>query len=589
VGGAPASFWNLDVPPPTQGFSATLIGTADDEDEVPETRFYVCTFVNNYGAEGPPSPPSNEVEWRSGQTVQLDGLPAVPAGNYNITWRRIYRVNTGSSTNTEYQFVTELAVVQNQVAISDITQANPVVVTTQAVHGLTTGMEVGLSDLGLATGVAVTLIQKTNPVRVTAPGHGLQSGWYVDIDNVAGMTEINGTRGVITLVDSDRFDINGVDATGFTAYTSGGLASRVWGMDELDDNSYFVSVIDTLNFSLTGIDGAGYKAYVEGGNVAQRSGVSYLDSLPSANLGEVLPTELYDPPNDDTIGLKEHPGGFLVGFFGNTLCFSEVGAPHAWPIDYRLVTSYDIIGVGVFGNAVLVTTKGWPELAIGSDPSAMTKVELEIEQACVSKRGIVDFGTAVAYPSPDGLILGSANGAQNVTAGIFTRDQWQALDPSTLLAFSWENQYLGFYDDGSVQRAFLIDPFGPELGVQYVNKYATAGYKDIDEDLLYLVINDEIEVWDGGTKLDYTWKSKPVYTPRAVNMAAAKIIADDYPVTVEFFVDDVKRHTRVVDSLNAFRLPGGFRGEKFELIMKGSRRVSEAIMATTMTELSVTV
>jgi hypothetical protein len=96
-------------------------------------------------------------------------------------------------------------------------------------------------------------------------------------------------------------------------------------------------------------------------------------------------------------------------------------------------------------------------------------------------------------------------------------------------------------------------------------------------------------VWDGGTKLDYTWKSKPVYTPRAVNMAAAKIIADDYPVTVEFFVDDVKRHTRVVDSLNAFRLPGGFRGEKFELIMKGSRRVSEAIMATTMTELSVTV
>jgi hypothetical protein len=97
-----ATFYNLDVPAPSQGFSATLQGTADDEDEVPETRYYVCTFVNSYGAEGPPSPPTNQVEWRSGQTVLLEGLPSVPSGNYNITWRRIYRVNTGSTTNTEY-------------------------------------------------------------------------------------------------------------------------------------------------------------------------------------------------------------------------------------------------------------------------------------------------------------------------------------------------------------------------------------------------------------------------------------------------------------------------------------------------------
>ena len=72
-------------------------------------------------------------------------------------------------------------------------------------------------------------------------------------------------------------------------------------------------------------------------------------------------------------------------------------------------------------------------------------------------------------------------------------------------------------------------------------------------------------------------------------MAAAKVIADDYPVTLDFYVDNVKRYTRVVDSEWAFRLPGGFRGEKFEIKIKGTRRVSEAIMATTMAELSVTV
>jgi hypothetical protein len=72
-------------------------------------------------------------------------------------------------------------------------------------------------------------------------------------------------------------------------------------------------------------------------------------------------------------------------------------------------------------------------------------------------------------------------------------------------------------------------------------------------------------------------------------MAAAKVIADDYPITVKFYVDDVKRYTRIVDSEFAFRLPGGFRGEQFEIVIEGTRRVSEAIMATTMTELSVTV
>jgi hypothetical protein len=504
TGGAPASYWNLDVPAPSQGFSATLQGAADDEDEVPETRYYVCTFVNSYGAEGPPSPPSNQVEWRSGQTVLLEGLPAVPVGNYNITWRRIYRVNTGSTTNTEYQFVTEIAVTSNWIDINDITQANPVVVTTDAAHGFTTGQEVEFQGLGLDVAKDISNIAKSDPARVTTSvPHGYQSGITVEITVTDGMTEIDGTRAEITVIDISRFDLIGVDSTSFSNYqiSSNDVVKRVYGMDELDGNSYFISVGNDTEFSLTGIDGSAYKAYVEEGQVQQITSTSYNDGVPSESLGEVLPTELYDAPNDDTIGLVEHPSGFLAGFFGKTLCFSEIGAPHAWPIDYRLATNH--------------------------------------------------------YPSSDGLILISGNGAQNITSGIYTRDQWQALSPSTLLAFNWEQWYLGFYDDGSVQRALLIDPFGPELGVQYIDKYATGGYKDIEEDLLYLIINDEIEIWDQGSKLEFTWKSKPVYTPHAVNMAAAKVIADDYPITVKFYVDDVKRYTRIVDSEFAFRLPGG--------------------------------
>lgn len=593
TGGYPAGYRRLDVPAPLQGFSATLQGTADDTDEVPETRYYVCTFVNSWGAEGPPSPPSNQVEWRTGQTVLLEGLPALPSGNYDITHRRIYRINTGSSGTTDYQFVSEVAVTQAQRSVSGITQANPVVVTTATAHSLTSGQEVTFDGLGLAaTSTAILGISKNNPCRVYAPGHGLVTGQWVELGDLGGangMDELQGVRAQVTFVNSANVDLVGIDSTAYTTYVSGGTLTRAYGMDELDGNQYFVEVIDLTSFSLISTDGTAFQQYHDSGTVWQLSGNSYTDAVPSANLAEVLPTALYDPPNQATIGIKTHPSGFLVGFFGKTVAFSEPGAPHAWPIDYRLTTSYDIVGVGVFANTVAVMTKGWPYLIVGSDPSALSMVELEIDQACVAKRGIVDFGAAIVYPSPDGLISLSNNGAQNLTAAVMTRDQWQALVPTSFVAFNWEQEYLCFYDDGTNQKAFIINPFDPEGGIRYANKYATAGYRDLEEDLLYLVISDEIETWDQGTKFSYTWKSAPTFTPRAVNMTAAKVFADDYPVTVDFYVDDVKRHTRVVQAGSAFRLPGGFKGEKFEVVLKGKNRVSEVIMATTMSEISATV
>jgi hypothetical protein len=846
-----AAYRRLDVPPPAQGFSATLQGTADDADEVPETRYYVCTFVNSWGAEGPPSPASNQVEWRTGQTVLLEGLPAVPTGNYDIAYRRIYRINTGSTGTTNYQYVTEVATATATRNISAITQANPVVVTTATAHGLTDGQEVLFSGLGLAAAQDIVTpgillsgpLLDQNPLRVYCIDHGFSTGDYVEfdgLDETTGMQELQGVRNAITFINENVFSLDGIDGTGYTRWEDLGndTVAKVFGMDELNGNTYKVEVIDQDKFSLVGVDGTAYEAYRSGGTVGIVAGTSYTDTIPSGSLAEVLPTELYDPPNSATIGIVEHPAGFLVGFFGKTLCFSEPGAPHAWPIDYQLSTSHDIVGLGVFGNSVAVLTKGWPYIASGSDPSAMAMLELEIDQSCAAKRGIVDFGSAVAYPSPDGLILVSNQGVTNATAALFTREQWQALTPSSFDAYNWEQQYLCFYDNGTTQGAFVLDPFGPGNGVRDVSDYVAGGYRDIEEDQLYLikewditaispastandflttghiaaldfgatgdytiefwarqpagvvyadwqtlfnqngsgtdggwvvraynegggetglevafddgtttfgfqagfyqkfpddgdfhhfavvldrtsdevhmyadgvsvggpysgipalmgnldsgaltpfrmftesvsnstywqgslsevriwnsarsaaeivankdkplagtetglvaywpfngadgtvvrqtqpgdtgvrVIDDpifnydltiwgafsyaapgpiapqNIELWDAGSNLQFTWKSKPTYTPNAVNMAAAKVVADDYPVEIIFYVDDVRRHTHVAQSSKAFRLPGGFKGEKFEVVIKSKKRVSDVAMATTMRELAVTV
>ena len=593
AGGYPSGFRRLDVPAPTQGFAATLVGTADDTTEVPETRYYVCTFVNSWGAEGPPSPPSNQIEWRSGQYVALSSLSAVPAGNYSITHRRIYRINTGSTGVTNFQFVTEVAVSQTTHNIVAITQANPPVITTQTPHGLSAGQEVTFAGLGVDVTQPIDAITKANPALVTIVNHGLVTGQTVQLTGLGGgngMDLLNDTRQTIFLINNDKFELVGIDSTAYPTYTGGGFAALVYGMDELNGNKYFVAVKDDDEFSLESVDASGFKPYAAGGVISQIAGNAYNDFVPSENLAEVLPTELYDPPNPATKGLKAHPAGFLVGHFGNTLVFSEPGAAHAFPIDYRQVTNHEIVALGIFGNTVAVLTKGWPYLAIGSDPSAISLIELEIEQACVTKRGVVDLGTAVVYPSPDGLILISGQNVENVSASIFNREQWQALVPSSFIAFNWEQQYLCFYNNGTEDRAFIIDPFAPDFGVRYVALDAAGGYKDIEEDILYILDASLIKKWnESTTHLSLEWRSKPVYTPRAVSMSAAKVIADDYPVRTEFWVDDIRRYTRTVGSIDAFRLPGGFRGEKFEIVIKGVNRVSEVAMATTMGELSAIV
>ena len=101
----PGVTYRLGVPAPVLIPGAVVIGDpTDDDPTLADTRYYVETYVSAYGEEGPPGPVSVEVVVAPGQTVQLSGLSSVPAGNYNITHRRIYRTNVGSS-GAEFQLV----------------------------------------------------------------------------------------------------------------------------------------------------------------------------------------------------------------------------------------------------------------------------------------------------------------------------------------------------------------------------------------------------------------------------------------------------------------------------------------------------
>lgn len=77
----------------------------------------------------------------------------------------------------------------------------------------------------LKPAATITNITNANPAVVTtSSAHGFTTGENVTITGVVGMTEVNGNTYAITVLSSTTFQLDGVDSTAYGAYTSGGSA-----------------------------------------------------------------------------------------------------------------------------------------------------------------------------------------------------------------------------------------------------------------------------------------------------------------------------------------------------------------------------
>lgn len=92
----------------------------------------------------------------------------------------------------------------------------------------------GEQVLDTAVSLSISNITQANPAVVSAsPAHGMSDGQSVYITGVVGMTEVNGRTFNITSLGSNTFSLqdsagNDIDTTGYTAYSSGGTADKVF-------------------------------------------------------------------------------------------------------------------------------------------------------------------------------------------------------------------------------------------------------------------------------------------------------------------------------------------------------------------------
>lgn len=97
----------------------------------------------------------------------------------------------------------------------------------------------------------ITGMTQANPIAVTSVGHGYSDGDEVALSGVVGMTEVNSRRFTVANKTADTYKLTDqvtsefVDGTGFTAYTSGGAAQRIYEIT----TPYVQADLETLKFA----------------------------------------------------------------------------------------------------------------------------------------------------------------------------------------------------------------------------------------------------------------------------------------------------------------------------------------------------
>lgn len=528
---------------------------ADNEEaESPATvydRLYAISYVSDTDVEGPLSASSGVIKAIDGSTsVRINHVEDVSS---DIVKKRIYRQNISYSAGTytvnetNYRLVAEVPLSQD-VYIDTMAQSSISGNDSPAVPD-------GFDKVNSAFGANATL-----PPQVIT-----DSRVYV-YTYVSEYGEEGPPSDPSTLIDIDP---------GLPVVVTMGTAPT---------GSYNITKKYIYRTS-TGTNTTSYQFVAE----VPVATTTYSDYKKASDLGEVIPSVNWQPPPSDMVGLRVMANGIFTGFSGKDVCFSEPFLPHAWATVNRLTVDHNIVGLGAFGQSLAVLTDSFPYIITGVDPSAMTMIKTSLQQACVSKRSIVETGDGVIYASPDGLVKISLGGIAVITEQILSQEQWQSYNPSSIHAYMHEGRYYAFYTKADASTGVLVFTLtGIDAPMSIGAQHTTAAHVVPTADSLYIVEDDSIKKMDKGNSVkEYLWKSKVYESPMPMNYGVAQIFANSYGsgITFKVFADGSLRHTKTVTSSDPFRLPSGFLAKDWYVQVEGTSEISCISVAQSPVEL----
>jgi len=302
--------------------------------------------------------------------------------------------------------------------------------------------------------------------------------------------------------------------------------------------------------------------------------LTYDDYIPSISLGDEIKTTEWDGPPSGMHSIRIHPNGFGVGADGMALCTSVAYQLHAWPTSYQRKVDYPIVGIEIFGSSILVVTTAKPYIFTGSEPDNLAKEKTEIMESCTSKKSITAGRGVAFYASPSGIMMIGPGAAKNITEDVMGTEAWTDLDPTSIIGAFHDGRYHGFYDNGTEQGGFILDPATEEL--TWTDTYATAAFVDEEDDTLYLMVGNNIVSWNtnSNSPMTATWKSRKEIVSAPVNPGVAQVRSNAYPVTFKLYAETngsmTLKKTKTVSDSQPFWLPSGYLSDTFEVEITGS-------------------
>lgn len=374
-----------------------------------------------------------------------------------------------------------------------------------------------LAGLGAPPGNTFTVSGATwsaGTATVTVPStYGLRVGERTAVSAVVPA----GYNGQVTITGLTSTTISYAVASNPGVYSSGGSVARV------------------SPHNLVGGRQRIYRTVVSSGITKWRfvvelpiANTTYNDTILDANVGEEMPSELWDMPPTNMRGLIALPNGVMAGFAGNELVLSEPNQPHAWNPNNRKIADSPIVAIAHVGNVVVVGTTGVPYRAMGTFPDGVEWIRDESKYPCLSKPSMRNITGGVLYASTPGLIFCDGTSFAVTSMPFYTEKEWTLLHPETMVAEVHANRYYCRYSQGgSTGSMFILDRNEPAAHVN-ATVNPSAIYSDAETRRLYMLMEGFLYEWDAGIgeRLLFDWWSKEFVIPKPKNMAWVKVDAD---------------------------------------------------------------
>jgi hypothetical protein len=581
--------------------------------------------------------------------VNTDGYDVVPSCRFNTT----ITTSTATSISAIFRIMRSgkvIAEIERSISLSyssGVTVAEVVDVTLSNRDSLPAGVhayDFSVTVTASSGSVALTHNHTEIAVRyakariVVGGGHPFVVSSFITVAGVVGFEDVNAENMQIVAVDGTSVSVDNVSNN---VYVSGGTWKKDYLPEEREDTGWVVTFLTQVGNHVqegppcaitdpllaigsgepvlltnipTGPPGDGGVYNITGkrlyrSNVANNGDAnfqfvaelalgdtSYTDTKKFSALGEILPSETWVRPPTDMTELTAMHNGVMAGISKNQVCFSEPFQPHAWPTEYRVSINFTPVALAAYSDSLLVCTQGKPAIVIGFEPGSLRPIPSEISQPCASVRGVVDMGDYVTYPGDDGLVMVSSAQAGVITQAIFTKEEWQRLNPASFIAGEYDGRYVCFFIAlNGTAGGFVLDPKEPTATFTTLDFHATVAWTDPKTGDLYLVIDEQIMKWDSNDAerfiKRYRSRRYPFATPWCP--ARARVVADAYPIDFRLFAnpdpehpnDVVEVHSVTVENGHPFVLPDGYVATQLEYEVKGLPLVTEVSIASSVKEI----